>query len=144
MICPDCNKDHIEFEIKQHPTIKVMAYKCPFHDDKDHIITRVDEMKQFSDVKRKLRLIITPMFDDKKQIWSGESWYWSICCRGMNHQRQWNHALEYSKINHSILYDPEFFGGEDEKGHGIDYKGQPITECPFCGAEVEITQLVRE
>lgn len=143
MICPDCNTDHTEFEI-EHSTVHLMGYKCPFHDDYDHIITRINNIKQFPDVKRMLRLIITPRFNDEKQIWSGESWEWSICCRGMAHQHHWNRALEYSKIEHSILYDPEFFGGEDEHGFGIDYKGKPIDSCPFCGAEIEITQLVRE
>lgn len=143
MICPDCNIDHPEFKV-DWPGVNLMGYKCPFHDDKDHIITRVDGRKQFPDVKRKLRLVIAPIFDDNKQVWSGESWEWYICCRGMNHQHRWNDALEYSKENHSMLYDPNFFGGEDEQGHGIDYKGKPITECPFCGADVEIVTLVRE
>lgn len=147
MICPECNVDHPEKEVSfLGLPFKGMTFNCPFK-GKD-VISTIDGRKQYPDIKRKLMVIVTPNFDPEKQVWHGETRSYQFCCRSMNHQYMANDALRYQRSNSFtgaiLLYDPNFFGGEDEQGHGIEYNGYELGECPFCKAEIEIVHLVRE
>jgi hypothetical protein len=67
----------------------------------------------------------------------------------MKLQKTFNRALrlEAGNIGQSIpdklLFDPLYHAGEVD-GRGVEYKGKPIEECPYCNAEVRIRRMVIE
>jgi hypothetical protein len=149
MICPNCNIEHEEVPIEGYPDI--FGYHCPLvSSDPTHMtICRVQGRKSYPGIKRALTMIISPIFDDDYQCWRGEMEQTYVCCHRMKFMATFNRALRLKAgclgkgIPDELLYDPLYHAGEID-GRGVEYRGKPIDECPFCNAEVRIRRMVIE